>query len=114
MAGPEGGQRWRYVFGGRLGDEHLAWVFHDLTDRGWVWRILRRVSVQLLPFELVAAVLPGLNLFERALLLAILPLSALMTTAIASEQVRNRRLRQHDLPIPIDPDEEWRNRHRSF
>ncbi len=102
---PPPGLRLRYVLGGRLPDSHLGWVHTDLTGPGWAGRQLVRVGLQLAPVELVfvvVALVTRLTWLERAVVVAILPVSALGTVAMVSHQVRNRRLRQHELPVPDD------------
>ena len=103
--------RLRYAVGGAL-PAHREWVHHDLTDRGWQLRLLGRVAFQLAPFVVVAAVVPGIDGLARGLLIALLVLSSLMISAIASEQIRDRRLRQHGFPIAADEDERYRNARR--
>lgn len=104
----------RYSVGGRL-PRHVDWVRHDLTDAGWRWRLLGRVGVQLIVPVLVA-VAAALTLPPLAgvLLVLLLVLSSLGISAIASEQLRDRRLQQHGLPVPRDADEEFRNRPRPW
>ncbi len=108
---PSVGGRLRYLVGGSL-PKHREWVRHDLLDPGWRLRVLGRVSLQLLPFVIIALVVPGIDGVARALLEALLVISALMTAATAAEQIRNRRLRQHGFPIPDDPDEQYRQARR--
>jgi hypothetical protein len=99
---PSVGRWMRYAFGGRLPKENVEWVRHDLLDAGWRVRLLLRVLVQLVPFTVAFAFAPGLDPLAKGLLVAILPVSALMTIGMTAEQVRDRRLRQHGLPLP-DP-----------
>ena len=103
MQGDPSVGRWlRYAFGGRLPQENVEWVRHDLLDAGWQVRLLLRVLVQLAPVTCAFAFAPGLDPLAKGLLVAIAPVSALMTIGMAAEQVRDRRLRQHGLPVP-DP-----------
>lgn len=103
--------RFRYAVGGAL-PAHRAWVRHDLTDPGWQLRLLGRVAFQLAPFVVIAAVVPGIDGLARGLLIALLLLSSLMISAIAAEQIRDRRLRQHGFPVAEDEDERYRNARR--
>jgi hypothetical protein len=105
----------RYVLGGRLPVPQRDWVRHDLTDAGWRWRLVGRVLLQLSPFVVVSLLVPGIRPLDRALLVALLLGSMLITIPTMAEQVRDRRLRQHGLPIPQrrpDADDEWREQHR--
>jgi ABC-type thiamine transport system ATPase subunit len=96
----------RYVFGARLPDAHLGWVHTDLTGPGWARRQLGRVMLQLSPLLLIfmglATIVAHLSVLERVLVVAILPVSALFTITMVSHQVRDRRLRQHELPVVSD------------
>lgn len=96
---PTPGRRLRYALGGRLPETDLDWLRHDLTDAGWQVRALLRSVVQVLPVALVLALLPG-----PAYLHWMLPLFVLLCTAFVAaaygEDFRDRRLRQHGLPVP--------------
>lgn len=102
-------QRLAYAFGARL-PTNVDWVRHDLTDAGWRLRVLGRVCVQLSPFVVVALLVPGIDALARVLLVLLLVIASLMTVAMVADQLRDRRLRQHGLPVPEDPDEQYRNR----
>ncbi len=110
---PSLGQWLRYAAGGRL-PGHRDWVRHDLMDAGWQGRLLARNMLQLLPFVLVLGGLGAafLDPLSATLLVALVPLAALITIGAAAEQVRERRLRQHGLPVPDDPDARFRDRRR--
>ena len=94
----------RYIYGGRLPLSQRAWVQRDLTDAGWRERIVLRVVLQVAPFVALGAFVPG-PAFVRAALPALLLLSTLLIAAPFSEEIRDRRLRQHDLDTPKDPDD---------
>ena len=96
---PSLGQLVRYVFGLRLPDAQREWVFHDLNDAGWRWRALWRSLAQAAIPSLVFVLLPGpaaLGLLAAALLLVTVAFLA----AAYAEDLRDRRLRQHGLPVP--------------
>ena len=96
--------RLRYAWGARL-PAYRQWVRHDLTDAGWRWRALRRLLVQLLPFLVALAFLPGPGYLHVMMPLFLL-LASLFTAAAYADDIRDRRLRQHDLePPPSNPDE---------
>ncbi|MGI8680646.1 MAG: DUF5313 family protein [Mycobacteriales bacterium] len=96
--------RLRYAWGARL-PAYRQWVRHDLTDAGWRWRALRRLLVQLLPFLVALAFLPGPG-YLHAMMPLFLLLASLFTAAAYADDIRDRRLRQHDLePPPSNPDE---------
>jgi hypothetical protein len=56
MMRPNAWQWVRYAYGGRLPDRYRAWVLHDTTDRGWLWRFALRVIVEALPWLVVAGI----------------------------------------------------------
>lgn len=95
---PPLGSRLRYAYGGRL-PAYREWVRHDLTDAGWRWRALRRLLVQLVPFLVVLALLPG-PAYLHVMMPMFLLLASLFTAAAYAEDLRNRRLRQHGLEPP--------------
>ena len=111
---PTAWQRVRYAAGARLPDRQREWVRHDLTDAGWRWRLLGGIAVLLTPFAVVCLFVPAIDVLSRVLLILLLYVSMLMTIGPASEQIRNRRLHRHGLPVPRDPDEEWRQRHSRY
>lgn len=111
---PSRGERLRYAYGGRL-PAHREWVRHDLMDAGWQVRLLGRILLlQLLPFVVVLGVIgfAALDPFSAVLLVLLVPLAMLITIGAAAEQVRERRLRQHRLPVPDDPDARFRDQRR--
>ena len=93
----------RYIYGGRLPVSQRAWVRRDLSDAGWRERVVLRVLVQVAPFVALGAFVPG-PAFVRAALPALLLLSTLLIAAPFSEEIRDRRLRQHGLEPPKAPD----------
>ncbi len=96
---PTGGQRLRYALGGRLPDDRHEWVRHDLLDAGWRGRAIVRALVQVVPVAALLGLLPGpasVHLFLPLLVL----LSGLFVAAAYGDDLRDRRLRQHGLPVP--------------
>lgn len=96
---PSPGQKLRYAAGGRLPAEHHDWVRHDLRDTGWQLRAVLRTLLQALPFALLLALLPGPSYVHWMLPLFVLASAAFVAGAYG-EDLRDRRLRQHDLPVP--------------
>jgi hypothetical protein len=103
---PPLGSRLRYAWGGRL-PAYREWVRHDLTDAGWRWRALRRLLVQLLPFLIALAFLPGPG-FLHVMMPMFLLLTSMFTAASYADDLRDRRLRQHGLEPPNTSDEPLR------
>ena len=92
-----------YALGARLPDEQRDWVRHDLTDAGWRGRAMVRALVQVVPVAALLAFLPGPASVHVFLPLLVL-LSGLFVAAAYGEDLRDRRLRQHDLTPPRRPD----------
>ena len=90
------------MFGGRL-TAHSAWVLRDLTEPGWRERVVLRVLGQVSPFVAAGAFVPGPVAVHLALP-ALLVLSTLLIAAPFSEELRDARLRQHDLAATKKPD----------
>ena len=107
-------QRLRYVAGQTLPPKHRDWVKHDLTDAGWQLRLLGGIAVLLTPFAIACLFLPGIDALSRVLLILLLYVGMTITIGPAAQQIRNRRLQRHGLPVPRDPDEEWRQRHSGY
>jgi hypothetical protein len=90
----------RYAFGLRLPKELREWVRHDLTDADWRLREIVRVAVQCLIPVGIIMFLPGpwtIRVFTAGLLLV----GALFVAAAYGEDLRDRRLRQHGLDVPV-------------
>ncbi len=72
---------------------------HDLTSPGWRWRGLGRSMLQALPVAVLLALLPGpawVHVAVPALLLS----SVAFVSAAYADDLRDRRLAQHGLPVP--------------
>ena len=89
----------RYALGGRLPAASRDWVRHDLTDAGWRGRGLLRTLAQVLPVGVLLALLPGPAYVHWMLPLFVLLCAAFVAGAYADD-LRDRRLRQHGLPVP--------------
>lgn len=102
----------RYALGGRLPQARREWVRHDLTDAGWRWRVLARVGVQLAaPLVLVVVLaVVALDALSGVLLVLLLLTSSIGISAMVADQLRDRRLHQHGLPVPRDADRDFRER----
>ena len=89
----------RYAFGLRLPVELHEWVRHDLTDADWRMREIIRVGVQCAIPVGIIMFLPGpwvIRVFTAVLLVV----GALFVVAAYGEEMRDRRLDQHDLDVP--------------
>jgi undecaprenyl pyrophosphate phosphatase UppP len=100
---PTAGQWLRYAFGGRLPPPLHEWVRHDLTDADWRWRLILRVLVQCVIPAVVLGLLPA-ELQVRVLMIALVLIGAVFTAAAYGDELRDRRLRQHGLLPPQQPE----------
>lgn len=96
---PSPGQRARYALGGRLPEDRRDWVRHDLTDAGWQGRAVLRVVLQALAPALLLALLPGPS-YVRWMGPLLVLVCAVFVGGAYGEDLRDRRLRQHALPVP--------------
>ncbi|HWG01755.1 MAG TPA: DUF5313 family protein [Trebonia sp.] len=104
LPGDPGIWRWLlFAIGFRLPPENHDWVRHELTDAGWRGRTVLRLLVLLLPVCAVLAFLPG-PAWLRAAVPGLAFIASVGTVLISAGDVRAARLRQHDLPVPNDPD----------
>jgi Family of unknown function (DUF5313) len=74
-------------------------VRHDLLDAGWRGRAIVRVLVQVVPVSALLALLPGPPEVHVFLPLLVV-LSGLFVGGAYGDDLRDRRLRQHGLPVP--------------
>jgi len=96
--------RWLgYALGFRLPPENREWVKHDLIDAGWRIRMLVRQCVILTPIAAVFLALPG-SWGLRGLIAGLVFGLGLALVAMYGDSLRAARLRQHQLPVPEDPD----------
>jgi hypothetical protein len=104
LPGDPGVARWLlFAIGFRLPDQNLDWVRHELTDAGWRGRTVRRLLVIMIPVCIGLAFLPGPG-WLRVMVPALALIASVGTVLISADDVRAARLRQHDLPVPNDPD----------
>jgi hypothetical protein len=85
--------------------EYRLWVEHDLTAKGWRNRQALRLVLQTLPFAVVFLLLPG-RISVRAGIAAFLLLVSVVMGYATAGNFRNRRLVQHGLPVPTEPEED--------
>ena len=89
----------RYTYGGRLPEKYREWVLHDTTDRGWLWRFAMRVTVEALPWLVLAFVV--LTVFTPLPLgyvlgaLAIALAMSLYFTLTSADELTEARLVKH-------------------
>jgi hypothetical protein len=104
LPGDPGVGRWLlFAIGFRLPDAYREWVRHELTDAGWRGRTIRRLLVLMVPICIGLAFLPGPN-WLRIAVPAFALIASVGTVAISADDIRVARLRQHNLPVPDDPD----------
>lgn len=72
---------------------------HDLLDAGWRWRAFWRSIAQAALPALVFGLLPG-PVSVHVLAPALLLITVSFLAVACAEDLRDRRLRQHGLPIP--------------
>jgi hypothetical protein len=97
--GPGPLARARYLCGARLPVRWQEWVRHDLTDPGWRERVVVRSMIQVLPFVVLGAFVPG-PAWVHVGVPAVIVLSNLLIVGPFSEELRDARLRQNGLPVP--------------
>lgn len=93
----------RYALGGRLPDPMRDWVRHDLTDADWRWRQTGRVLLQAALPIVVILVLP-VSFALQVGMAGLVLVGALSVAAAYSDELRDRRFRQHGLTPPERPD----------
>lgn len=84
--------------------DYREWVRQDLTGPGWIHRQALRILTLSVPFALMFLLLPGQ--FSIRLTASIFMLAAALGIGYATAGIfRNRRLTQHQLPVPDEPAE---------
>jgi Family of unknown function (DUF5313) len=109
LPGDPGPLGWlRFAYGFRLPAENVHWVRHELTDAGWRGRtVLRHLAVMIPVCAIVVTVLAILlpaPLWVSLTMVALILCGSLFTVTVYADDLRANRLRQHDLPVPKDPD----------
>jgi hypothetical protein len=93
----------RYALGGRLPSRFDDWVFHDLTGRDWRIREAGRIELFAVIPVIVMLCLPG-PLDIRIYAAAFVVIGPLFVGFAYGDELRDRRLRQHNLLPPMGPD----------
>jgi hypothetical protein len=109
LPGDPGPLGWlKFAFGFRLPEQNVHWVRHELTDAGWRWRTVVRHLVVMLPVCAVLVVLLEEFLpaaaWVSAMMVVLILAGSVLSVAAYADDLRAARLRQHDLPVPNDPD----------
>jgi hypothetical protein len=91
--------RARYLWGARLPIRWQEWVRLDLTEPGWRERVVIRSLLQILPFVVLGAFIPGPP-WVHVGVPAFMVLGTLLVVGPFSEELRDARLRRHGLPVP--------------
>jgi Family of unknown function (DUF5313) len=109
LPGDPGPLGWlRFAWGFRLPAENVHWVRHELTDPGWRRRTVLRHLVVIVPvcviLVVVLAILLPAPLWVSLTMVALILAGSLFTVTLYADDIRAARLRQHDLPVPSDPD----------
>jgi Family of unknown function (DUF5313) len=109
LPGDPGPLGWlRFAWGFRLPAENVHWVRHELTDPGWRGRTVLRHLVVIVPvcgvLVVVLAILLPAPLWVSLTMVALILAGSLFTVTLYADDIRAARLRQHDLPVPSDPD----------
>jgi len=104
IAGDPGiGGKLKFAVGFRLPPRNREWVRHELTDAGWRGRTVLRHLIVMVPICCVLAVLPG-PVWLRIMVPGLAIVGSVFTVAAYADNIRVTRLRQHELPVPDDPD----------
>jgi uncharacterized membrane protein YdbT with pleckstrin-like domain len=98
----------RFAAGFRLPADNQDWVRHELTDAGWRGRTLLRHLAVIIPVCAILAVVAGLlvpaPIWLILMTIALILCGSVFSVAAYADDLRASRLRQHDLPVPDDPD----------
>lgn len=109
LEGDPGPLGWlRFTYGFRLPPENVHWVRHELTDAGWRRRTVFRHLTVMIPIcailVTVLAILLPAPIWVSLTMVALILCGSLFTVTAYADDLRANRLRQHDLPVPKDPD----------
>lgn len=98
----------RFAVGFRLPPANRDWVRHELTDAGWRGRTVLRHLAVMIPIcailVTVLAILLPAPIWVSLTMVALILCGSLFTVTAYADDLRANRLRQHDLPVPNDPD----------
>jgi hypothetical protein len=104
IAGDPGiGGKLKFAVGFRLPPRNREWVRHELTDAGWRGRTVLRHLIVMVPICCVLALLPG-PVWLRIMVPGLAIVGSVFTVVAYADNIRVSRLRQHELPVPDDPD----------
>ena len=105
---PGAGRKVLFALGARLPERNREWVRHELTDAGWRGRtVLRHLAVMIPVCAIVVTVLAILlpaPIWVSLTMVALILCGSLFTVTVYADDLRASRLRQHNLPVPNDPD----------
>ena len=109
LPGDPGPLGWlRFTYGFRLPAENVHWVRHELTDAGWRRRTVLRHLAVMVPICAILVTVLGILLpapiWVSLTMVALILCGSLFTVTVYADDLRANRLRQHDLPVPNDPD----------
>ncbi len=109
LPGDPGPLGWlRFAVGLRLPARNVHWVRHELTDAGWRWRTVVRHLAVMVPvcaiLVVVLAIFLPAPLWVSVMMVTLILTGSVLTVALYADDIRAARLRQHDLPVPTDPD----------
>jgi hypothetical protein len=105
---PNVGRKILFAIGFRLPAQNRDWVRHELTDAGWRRRTVLRHLAVVIPIcavlVVVLAILLPAPIWVSLTMVALILCGSLFTVTAYADDLRVNRLRQHDLPVPKDPD----------
>jgi Flp pilus assembly protein TadB len=109
LAGDPGPLAWlKFAAGFRLPADNVDWVRHELTDAGWRGRtVLRHLAIIIPVCAAVAALLLTLSpapAWFAVMMVALILCGSVFTVTAYADDIRARRLQQHGLDVPDDPD----------
>ena len=109
LPGDPGPLGWlRFAFGFRLPTQNVHWVRHQLTDPGWRLRTVLRHLVVIIPICVILVIVLGIllpaPLWVGLTMVGLILSGSVFTVSGDAYDIRAARLRQHDLPVPKDPD----------
>jgi len=91
-----------------LPPENVHWVRHELTDKGWRRRTVIRHLAVMIPICAILVTVLGILLpapiWVSLTMVALILCGSLFTVTAYADDLRANRLRQHELPVPKDPD----------
>jgi hypothetical protein len=92
-----------YLLGGQLPARYRDWVAHDLLSDGWRHRQTLRLVLLAAPFAIIFLLLPG-SITVRVTAALLVLVATLGLGYATSNNFRDRRLRQHGIEAPPEPE----------